>query len=496
MTQLTLDPWIPGGFMELWLEWVETQSPDYAERKLDVWKILGSVILNTAVKVVADIDPVRTGNMVVGLVGPSGSIKTWAITRIMRTCAPLLSIPTGTPEYLLQKIGDRAFGIVYETEIGTVIKQADRRSGYMRIWGDIVDKIYDLDALEAGRKRSQSVFIEPYSYYVSVCTAGTSKDYMGIFDNWPGLKRRFLMLNMGEVAPSRVWKISARGAEVLAELRALLEGLMNHMLVVRVEHPEVINEVAKREVDSKVSDPLLRRRVFDYTVKLFYALAADTALTSLLREGSVVGSQSVSVKERRRGREYELTTLSLTQPATDDGNHGVEGVVSIFKPLITRCGVKFLSVLSVDCRSWATDIQELSALLRRQLPTLPTLDAPEREYAEFVEDVRDLLKEHGFTTLRELCYRRNWVKRTALKYLETMAEAGLIVVRKKGRSTLIFNPSMKVCGTCAWFNTKACPFKGYADIGDSPEDHQCDKYTPVGEEDPVSYTHLTLPTKA
>ena len=70
LKQVTLDPWLPGGFIDIWIRWIAARSPDYVEKKLDVWKILGGCLLNTACKVIANVEPVRTGNMLIALIGP------------------------------------------------------------------------------------------------------------------------------------------------------------------------------------------------------------------------------------------------------------------------------------------------------------------------------------------------------------------------------------------------------------------------------------------
>jgi hypothetical protein len=433
--------------MDAWLSWVAARSPDYVVKKLDVWKILGTLLLNTEAKVVSDLEPVRTGNMLIALTGPSGSIKSWALST-MRFATPTLSMKAGTPDYLLTSIANRGVGVIYEPEIGSVLKMAEHRGGYMRTWGDLVDKIYDLDVLEAGRKTSESVFVEPRSYYVSVCTAGTPKDYTGMFTIWPGLKRRFLILDMEEVAPPRVWKPTSEGAEALAKLHAIEKALCGRMVVVRVENPDVLNRFA----ETMPGDPSIRRKCFEYLVKMFYGLVLDFSLADIVGNvGSFLYSPSrggISINN------IELQQQSMNIYTTDD----TSSIIDMFSSMVEGMGIERVSVVSVDCRQFLTDIKLLSALLYRQLPTLPTLEAPVREYAEFMQDVNDLLKPTGYITLRDVCRKRNWTSQKALSYLESMVQAGYVVVRRSSRSIYILRPSLRVCGTCRHFGTAACKY--------------------------------------
>jgi len=453
--------------MEAWLSWAAARSPDYAEKKLDVWKILGSCILNTAAKVISDVEPVRTGNMLIALTGPSGSIKSWALST-MRLAAPKLTVPAGTPEYLLEAIDAKRVGVIYESEIGNVLKVAGR-GGYMKIWGDIIDKIYDLDVLEAGRRKAKSVFVEPRSYYTSVCTAGTPKDYTGIFSRWPGLKRRFLVLNMEEVAPPKIWKPTPESAEALARLHAILEELEKHVFLVVLENWEAINNV---KLSFPSFDPVLKRKYFEYAMKMFYALVVDRAVNV------VVGGNSGGNNVKEYIINIKNDTLSYKPTLTADIKNAVSSFVSLFKAVCEE-SVR-LSVVTVDCQSAIADVKAIVGILNRQLPTLPTFEAPVEEYSNFVEDVREMLKGKDWITLRDICRNRNWPKAKALPYLESLEEAGEVVLRRRGRSTVVLRADAELCGTCRHF-MDGCHLdpnkEGYINVFSSP----CECYKPIGE---------------
>jgi hypothetical protein len=450
--------------MEAWLEWVKTRSPDYAEKKLDAWKIIGSALLNTLAKTIADTDPATSGNMIIALTGPSGSIKSWAL-QIAREATPELTIASGTPEYLISRIEQKRVGIVYQGEIAEITKQADRQ-GYMRTWGELLNKAYGLEALEAGRKKAKSAFVEDRGYYVSFMTAGLSKDYTGLLTLWPGLKRRIFFIDMGEVAPLKTWKPGSRGAEALAKLHLIGEALKEVIVVISLKNREAIEEEVREAAERATEDQHIRRRQFEYAFKMLYAVIVDKSLPLILRSTplarslsagaasalSVAESGGVDVREVKIDdiRRSSTPILSLT----DD----ISYPLSSFRVLINSCGAKRVSVVSVDCRQFLTDARLLCRLLNRQLPTLPTLEAGDRRYAEFLEDVKELLREGGGnTTLREVCRRRNWTKQDALRYLESMEEAGIVVRRFIGRTLHVLSAELRVCGTCARFSTPQCP---------------------------------------
>jgi hypothetical protein len=457
--QLTLEPFLPGGFMEAWIEWVKSRSPDYAEKKLDAWKIIGSALLNTLAKTIADIDPIASGNMIIALTGPSGSIKSWAL-QTARHATPNLTIEAGTPEYLVSRIEKKRVGIVYEVEVASVMKQADRQ-GYMRTWGELLDKAYGLEALEAGRKRAKSAFVEDRGYYISFMIAGTTRDYAGMLTLWPGLKRRIFFLDMEEVAPLEVWKPGSKGAEALAKLHLIGDALKEVIVILSLKNHEAVKEEIKRGVE-KVKDQLTRRRQFEYAFKMLYATIVDRALPLILRSTPLAQALSVaSASAEREGvdvREIGIDNVTRSPTSTLSLTDDISYPLSSFRVLINSCGAKRVSVVSVDCRQLLTDARLLCRLLNRQLPTLPTLEAGDRRYVEFVEDVKELLREGGgYTTLREVCRRRNWTKQDALRYLESMEEAGIAVRRFIGRTLHVLSAELKVCGTCAKFSTPQCP---------------------------------------
>jgi len=464
--------------MEKWLEWCSIKSPDYATKKLDIWKVLGSCIINTASKVIAsNIDPVSTGNMLIALTGPPGSIKSWAIT-MMQIVTKDFNLPMGTPEAIAEVVDKHGYGVMYETEIGTVLKQAEKPGQYMRSWGDLLNKIYSLDPIElARRKKSKTVVLPPKSYYISAVIGGTERDFAGMYSNWQAMKRRLLILDMKEVAGRKIWVKSSRGAEVLADLHLTLRGLRDKafMVALNEEAVKLVNDFF--EAVPSVGDPLLDRLVFDYTLKILYATLVDWALSDCSNCRVAARVEVVKVSRDGGGLPDEDPYIMRQVTATQ----------AEFGEMFERCGVKELSLLSPTVATLKATLRTVAdlviRLVRHSATVLSMFEAPSssNEYLKFIGDVNDMLRSREYVTLREICNKRHWLSKTAWNYLMSMSEEGQVVVRKVGRTTVVLKPTARLCGTCALYG-EGCPNSDpKTGIYPDPRDEPCELYRPVGE---------------
>ena len=285
------------------------------------------------------------------------------------------------------------------------------------------------------------------------------------------------MLNMEEVAPPKVWKPGSRGAEALARLHAIIEKLQNVMVVLLIENPEAINSVAEAMIKGKLGDENLERKLFEYTLKMFYAVVVDRVLPAIV--GSVDMPYNISDSLKLASFNINNNEILYNYNVTDDSC--VRGMlvesrdsVVFFENLLEKGGVTQLSVVSVDCQRLSADIKTVGSVLYRQLSTVPTIEAPVREYAEFAEDVKELAAQ-GYTTLRDICRRRNWTKEKAQRYLESMQEAGTAIVRRIGKTTFIF--TAEFCGACKHYGTVECKYdpnrEGFVKPLDKPPEDGC-----------------------
>ena len=478
----TLDPYIPGSFMDAWLQWCQARSPDFFYSKLHVWKILGSIFLNTAFKVVMCHEPFISGNGIIGLIGPPGSIKSWAI-RTVKLALPtvkdrvLMYIPSGTPEFMVLEIWKNSWGFFTLPEIASVMEQA-RTGGYMGNWGNELCKIYDLDVLEHGRKKSQSVIVNQYSYYVSVITGGLPEDYLGMFHKWPGLKRRRLRRDMGEPAPRKIWDFETKGAEALAKIHSLVLKAKNKAVLIHFKnYRELDRKIAEL---TKTKDPNLSRLLYEYAYKMLFAYLIDKYVASSLITPSETGAPSNKLSDREsggRGMEREgveffwektddLLSYSPTHPIGSDTLHAVSISVSRLQELYSNLGVETVGILSIDLSKMASDIFPTVSLLigapdrsstgSSTLPDtlLTVLSAPttkeSQAYARFALQVSSFIKRRGGkTTLREICRYLKWTKDEALKYLKTMKTAGEIeFVYGPRKSIKVVSPTYRCCLNC------------------------------------------------
>jgi hypothetical protein len=362
-----------------------------------------------------------------------------------------------------------------------------------------MNKIYDLDALEAGRKRRGSVFVEPRSYYVSSVIAGTPKDFSGIFNRWPGLRRRFLILRMEEIAEPKAWEEKGEGTEELAKLHALLKRMENMLFFINLEDIEVLNEHVRMV---KIEDPELKRKFFEYLLKLLYAVIIDKTIVKIrpyLDENSLSSlPQRYTVQEGMI--EIIINNISyITPPSisiTSDNKHAqslatTKHVISIISDVVRYHQISLLSLLSLSCRNFLSDIKSMSQILLKILATSSDngdiyFESPIPRYTDFIADVDDMLRGKQYIRLRDLLKNRHWTSDYAKIYLESMEEAGSVIVRRErvgGReSTLIIKPDAKFCGTCAFFKRmNECPrLKTTEDVvNQKPLDNPCEKWTAI-----------------
>ena len=292
MSQLTLDPFLPGGWMEKWIRFFEDYSPDVARKRLNELKILGSIVLNTIGKVYINPRPIHFGNGMLGLIGETGSAKSWVAE------IPSLLLPTiihGSPQSVAEKIEEKKWGIYVVYEIGEILKIAQRK-GYMSEWGNMIAlKLYNLEEIsvgrvEKGKKVERTVYIPPKQYYVSALFLGTYDDFSGIFSLWPALKRRILFLNFGKTLPFAAWPITAEGAKALAELRRTSAALSKWAFLVHLDwnYETKIGSYVQRKVYERTGDPAVARMAAEYWVKLMAAYLVDEAASKLAEIGEPV----------------------------------------------------------------------------------------------------------------------------------------------------------------------------------------------------------------
>jgi len=476
--------------MEEWLRYLEAVSPDVVKRDLDTCKIIGSCALATAGKLLIDgVFPIISANMMVAVTGPSGSAKSWIVNRVFDGMKGF-KIEPGTPEKVAELVERWRVGIYVVNEIGGAIRNA-RRGGYMSEWGEnILLPLYEHEELSQRRRRkSRDITVPPRSYYVSMLSTGTDMDYASIFELWPTLKRRLLMVRLTTPTPLRAWQPSGEGAEALANLTSMYAALSRAVALVKMD-PEPVNRLGER-LEDRVEDPYLARLMWHYSVKLAACWALDAVMAEALervRRGrststvDVLGEPGKQHRSAKTGVTWEVIKIrgSVTR-----GNIIMNGVelsrmsmsLSMYEPLLNshECLDTLLQVsMSVGCLSGIIDAVgavidtqcRLSGGARRIAEAVdPDLEKLCRRLLALAERHRALRKRDFLRKIDGLNARRRD------EALEVLAARGEVVVR----GSTVIHAGERCCGTCLHYHREGCP-KGRAA---SPLDPPCDSYRGV-----------------
>jgi len=497
----TLDPYIPGGAISKWFEYFETVSPDVAKKEINMVKIAGGMALNTMAKVIFVPWPVLSGNGIIAPVGPTGSAKSWLVEHTSLFFAGEDTIPEGTPQYIAEVIEKRKVGIYTIPEVGEALSAAEK-GGYMANWGYLLNRIYDLDKIELGRRQAKKTVMVPRrSYYVSAMIAGLPEDFKGIFDIWKkGLKRRFLFLPITTEAPDTLYDIDDSVKDMIIESIWLQKFLKRIMVIVNYD-----KNMANKYISSlhdKIRDPDMRKKIRDYSVKLLGSWALDHALALLVQEFGDFDSVSIGNKNsvvEGKGVRIEL----LPQKEMDYFIHRIESPnynilkpALFFKNLIDSISPEMILCISVGPTETYTVIRHFgdllteiteSPLVMRVVAQVPGGRDGGR-YEAILNRVSDMLERHGIISHSKLLKNLYNVKAKELgEVIDTLKQRGEVVVRKSGRTRYYLKPSLRICGTCALFHRPGCPEESEDTlrVGGmmNVDDEACERWTPLwGEE--------------
>jgi len=490
--QLSLTPFIPGGWISRWLDYLKVTSPDMVRNETEICKIIGMTGLSMLGKVLIDrLYPLEAANMMIGLTGASGTAKSWIAERLVEDIIELdkglglKRIGHGTPEKIAELIEEQRWGIYFVDEVASAIKNAVR-GGYMSEWGEVVLlPLYTRAAISLRRRKaSRDIYVEPKSYYVNSIFCGTEKDYAGLLSSWPALKRRILMLKITYEPPEEYWEPSPEGGEVLAEIHLLNRWLKNKIVVVSLDK-KTLNE-SMRDLKRKFPDPDIRKQVWHYVPKFIATWCLDYVMSDVadrILSGSELSSGVQGETEKHRGR--ERVEWCMTTP---DDMHSepyihrlsilsehLSSMISNIEIIKCRCSVDVLSELS------RVFIDSLLTLHRRSREALRMAAAinPQLEDA-CMKILRKLEQLDGITTARNLLRVIDGLTaKLRDEALHNMSERGEVVLRRYGRSLLVILPFKRVCGTCALYD-EGCPnMDSRAGIRPDPRDEPCELYRPV-----------------
>jgi hypothetical protein len=279
----------------------------------------------------------------------------------------------------------------------------------------------------------------------------------------------------------------------------MLKRMENMLFFINLEDIEVLNEHVRKV---RIEDPELKRKFFEYLLKLLYAVIIDNLVSQLGGEtDEKIDEKKVSpVPTARAGERIIYRNIILQTPpsisTTSDTYHAqlpatLRHVIPIISDVLRYHQISLVSQVSLNCRNFLSDIKLLSQMLLKILATAcdsatETFESPVPRYTDFIMDVEDVLKGREYVTLREVLWRKHWTSDYAKIYLESMEEAGRVIVRRErsrgGERTFIIKPDAKFCGTCAFFKRmNECPrLKTTEDVVyQKPLDNPCEKWTAI-----------------
>jgi len=521
MEQLDLSPWLPGPLSEHIIETFHMCAPDVTENNMDAVKLLAAQIINTCLGVyIPDFPKPKPASMYLVLVGPprsgKGTLMKIALAFYAGVSAAMEReigrgikiVGSATAEGLRQELATARLRKKRWEHLGPqgrVIQiwervTPPRGSEFYSSMAEILDGAWDSTDLSKSRvTEGLPVKVEADSYYFSLlwdCHPERWREVLASIGGTYGSTRRLLPVPVqGELSAfgreeemSRVIGILPRR---VAEFASMIRPLFGKSILVELPPLRQLGDEVRR-LDLESDE---RGLVEDYTRRLLAAWAVDACfplVMQVIHRREVCISTSLSMEGDTSITDSNNCITKITTITRNNLNN-FDDLVIVLKCSSMNGYVQKITghnqhnlqmhrkLLTVG-RVW---VQILHGMLRGQVKIDEEVIARYRAKLEEFWAERRRRGKPPYAVKKEVWHSvfHGMVKNKLKPIFETLAELGYMVVRRVGRATYVFDPSARLCGTCAWFNTKACPFKGYTDIGDSPEDHQCDKYTPVGEED-------------
>jgi hypothetical protein len=459
LKQLTLEPFLPGGFMEAWLSWWHKVSPDLTANNQEALKIIGTLALHTLCKTRLLHIGLQPMTMFLGLFGEPSSGKSW-VPKMFEMAFRELVIAAGTPEAIAESIERQRVGIIIWDEVAELISQAKRR-GYMSEFPNLTNQLYNTQSVYMTRRRAKTVKLPADTYFVSLILTGLDEDYAGISELFGrGFERRLTPVRLkGRLPrfPRALDDSNLPGVEHLVKLRRWYEALKDVQVFIKMRGLEKLEERRELEPPEEIKGTDAETNWFDTIKRLLSAILIDKALPRSLPKLSTLGaSERLNAPSREGGGERGTSPSTLPE--------GIEvnfSDVQTFRQFQTVHGVTKVIVMNVSENCLTQHVHALRPLLAH-LSEYYTKFQPRGELelsSYFIRIMKFLDKCGGVTTERNLS---RWLRIYARKFEEVMKSAeqqGIVVRRVIGHSKYILKASMKVCGTCRHFMAPTCKMK-------------------------------------
>jgi hypothetical protein len=464
MVQVSLDPYMPGGFMEDWMNWWNVVSPDLMQNNMEALKTAGTLCLHTLCKTRLLHYGLQPMVMFVGLFGEPSSGKSW-ILKMTETAFPDLILKSGTPEAIAESIQEQKVGVILWDEIAQLISQAKRR-GYMSEFPTLMNQLYNTQSVYMRRRTAKTVEVPCDSYFASLMLTGLEEDYTGLSELFGrGFERRLTPVYLKGRLPKLPKSLDDQSpnAELLVRLRTWRSRLANSAFMVRLRGLEKLEEVVEPSEELQGSEAEVGW--FDMVKRLLSGVLVDRVLSEVAEVSDVSERLPIQIKG------VEVKIISDVQ--TIRHFQTVEEITKLY---------------IIDATEDVTN--EYAYALRAPLTYLAqcyTQFQPrgEVELAAYTMRVKRFLERcGGYTTKRNLS---RWLRLYARRFdevLKSLKQQGLIVERVLDRSTVIFDSSLEACALCRHYGTVECKYdpnrEGFVKPLDKPPEDEC--FEPLGGE--------------
>jgi hypothetical protein len=284
VVQVTLDPYMPGGFIEDWMNWWCTVSPDLASNNPEALKMVGTLVLHTLCKtrlLHVSMQPMTT---FIGLFGEPSSGKSW-ILKMVELAFPELVVKAGTPEAIAESIVEQRVGIIMWDEVAQLISQAKRR-GYMSEFPNLTNQLYNTQSIYMRRRTAETIEVPADSYYVSLMLTGLEEDYAGAGELFGrGFERRLIPVYLrGRLPrlPRALDDSEMPNVEHLVRLRRWFERLRDTAFAIRMRGLEKLERERLLEPPEEVRGGEGEVSWFDAAKRLLSAVFIDRVLSECL----------------------------------------------------------------------------------------------------------------------------------------------------------------------------------------------------------------------
>jgi hypothetical protein len=433
--QLSLDPFLPGGFMEEWVSFMKAMHPDVVEKDLEAVKLAGAVLLQHTAKAFYSDFGCPPATLYLALVGKPRTGK-GAILRAVNATAQALGINVvgdATPEALAEELSESPNTIQVWEDVGYIVSRRQLRDRYIGL-DKLLNSLYYMSAVRHRRKQAKTVYLPERGYLFSFIWDTTPEEWGSveeILGGSTGFARRVLPVRMSDARLPyfSYWRPNPEAAKHLAALRRAAEALRGACFFVdlsALKRSGLADELAER-LEGLGLDEQGKSRVNDYVNKL----AALSLVDSAIRVRWVGGVPEVTLDTSNiQGTFNDVTLLTFITPITCYN-------------LVTSKGSRL----------------EGSAITAYNLLTKhPMLLLADEDVQRYLEATVELLKARKAVTKKEwwLSVMKGRKKRFVDEVLSTLAGLGVVIIRYAGRSTYLVDPRSRVCGACEHYSTLQC----------------------------------------